>query len=173
MAKDEQVSEVRRRKMIAEEAFLIAERRGFRGETIADWLEAEAIVDARLAKAAGRPQQSADIEQADAGREAPAAHSRDASGPSQFDEQLALVNERLRALRKKLGEAGTSAREELSRDIEQLAKLRDRFRKKRDEIRRKGADAGGLARQQAANIWQEINGIINRVKPRKKPARRQ
>jgi hypothetical protein len=170
MAKGGQVSEDRRRQMVAEQAFLIAERNGFRGEPLADWIEAEAIVDARLIHTAGRVQHSADSGHADAGVPPPAARSQDAGGSCQLDEQLALVNERLRALRKKPGEAGSGAREELARDIEQLAKLRDRFRKKRDDIRSKGADASASARQQAANIWQEITGIIDRVKPRKKPA---
>lgn len=40
-----------RQRMIAEEAYLIAERRGFQGDmAMEDWLQAEAIIDNRFAK---------------------------------------------------------------------------------------------------------------------------
>ena len=46
------VSESRRREMIANEAYLLAERRGFTpGHEVEDWAAAEAQVDARLAHA--------------------------------------------------------------------------------------------------------------------------
>jgi len=172
MTKSGRVSEDQRRQMIADEAFLRAERRGFGGDAVSDWLEAEAVVDARLDQAA-----DADAAQpADTGEQStPAATTRgdERTWSSQLDEQLAMANERLRALRTRLADAKAGAREELSRDIEQLARLRDRFRKKRDEIRRKGEDAGEKARQQAAEIWQDISQIFERMKPRKKSRRRE
>lgn len=46
-----QVDAEQRHCLIAEEAYLIAEQRGFQGEdALADWLQAEACVDAKLMK---------------------------------------------------------------------------------------------------------------------------
>lgn len=42
-----------RRRMIAEAAFLRAEQRGFRGDPMQDWLDAESEVDARLLRRDG------------------------------------------------------------------------------------------------------------------------
>jgi hypothetical protein len=38
-----------RHALIAEAAFYIAEQHGFQGDALDDWLQAEAIIDARLA----------------------------------------------------------------------------------------------------------------------------
>jgi DNA anti-recombination protein RmuC len=190
MIKSSRVSEDQRRQMIADEAFLRAERRGFGGDAVSDWLEAEAVVDARLEQSADAAQpadtgsqHSAPVGQSvndplrsESGEQrtpTPAGSSDQRTWSSQLDEQLAMANERLRALRTRLADAKAGAREELSRDIEQLAKLRDRFRKKRDEIHRKGEGAGDKARQQAAEIWQDISQIFERIKPRKKSLRRE
>ena len=49
--KGQSASEDERRRMIAEEAYLIAERRGFQGDlAMNDWLQAEANIDNRFAK---------------------------------------------------------------------------------------------------------------------------
>jgi hypothetical protein len=42
------VSPEQRRRMIAEAAYYRAQRRGFRGDPVRDWAEAEAEIDAQL-----------------------------------------------------------------------------------------------------------------------------
>jgi Protein of unknown function (DUF2934) len=48
-AKMDPIRQLERREMIAREAYLLAEQRGFDGgDPVADWLEAEAVVDRML-----------------------------------------------------------------------------------------------------------------------------
>ena len=49
MTRTSVITDEQRHAMIAEEAYLIAERRGFQGDcALDDWLQAEAEIDARL-----------------------------------------------------------------------------------------------------------------------------
>ncbi|MBN1239418.1 MAG: DUF2934 domain-containing protein [Gammaproteobacteria bacterium] len=140
----QEVTEDQRRQMIAEAAYLRAERRGFNGgDPLNDWLEAETEVDARLRETGGK-----DLLE-------------------ELDERLAVANRRLRSFKKKLSGMKADAREEWTHDVEKLEKLRDRFRKRLDEIRTQGEHASEKKKAQADKIWREISGVIERVSARK------
>jgi hypothetical protein len=133
-----------REKMIADAAYFRAEQRGFQnGDPLKDWLQAEAEVDARLRRSGGK-----DYVQ-------------------ELDEKLAIVNEKLRTFRKKVSGMKIDVREEWTYDVDKLAKLRDRFKKRLKEIQAQGELASEKSKAQADKIWQEISGLIDRVSARK------
>ena len=133
-----------REKMIADAAYFRAEQRGFQGgDPLNDWLQAEAEVDARLRRSGGK-----DYVQ-------------------ELDEKLAIVNEKLRTFRKKVSGMKIDVREEWTYDVDKLAKLRDRFKKRLKEIQAQGELASEKSKAQADKIWQEISGLIDRVSARK------
>lgn len=139
-----QVSEETRRQMIAEAAYFRARQRGFGGgDPVSDWLEAEDEVDAEL--------------------------SRNGSGefPGGLEERLAVANEWLKVMRKKLGGLTSEAREEWETDIAKLARLRDRLRIRAREIRERSDQAAERAKGQAEKVWDEISDILERVSARK------
>jgi hypothetical protein len=130
--------------MIADAAYFRAEQRGFQGgDPLRDWLQAEAEVDARLRRSGGKDH------------------------VAELDEKLAIVNEKLRTFRKKVSGMKTDVREEWAYDVDKLAKLRDRFRKRLKEIQAQGELATEKSKAQADKIWQEISGLIDRVSARK------
>jgi hypothetical protein len=130
--------------MIADAAYFRAERRGFNGgDPVADWLAAEAEVDARLRAIDGK------------------------SVLEELDERLAVANGRLRAFKKKLSGMKADVREEWTQDIEKLAKLRDKFQTRLEEIRAQGERASEKAKAQTDKIWHEISDLIERVSSRK------
>lgn len=144
MTTAQRVTEHQRRQMIADAAYFRAERRGFDGgDPMADWLEAETEVDAGLREIGGK------------------------SLLEELDARLAVANGRLRAFEKKLSGTTAGAREEWTQDIEKLAKLCDKFKKRLDEIRDQGEHAGEKAKAQADKIWHEISDIIERMSSRK------
>lgn len=143
------VSEDQRRRMIADTAYFRAERRGFDGgDPVADWIEAEAEVDARL-RAAG---------------------SGGASGT--LDERLATANESLAALRAKLADVTSTAAEEWRQDVERLSGLRDSLKLRLDEVREYGGHAAEQAQQRAEKIWEEISELLRRFASRRKDSDR-
>jgi DNA anti-recombination protein RmuC len=131
--------------MIADAAYFRAERRGFNGaDPVPDWLEAEAEVDAQL-RAMGSKRLLEEL-----------------------DERLAVANGRLRAFKKRLSGMKADVREEWAQDVEKLAKLRDKFQKRLEEIRERGEHASEKAKVQADKIWHEISDVIERVSSRQK-----
>lgn len=136
-------SEVERRRMIADAAYYRAERRGFSGgDPVADWLEAEAEVEARLREPGG------------------------GDFLAELDERLAVANGRLRAFKKKLSGMRADIRAEWAHDAERLVTLRDRLKNDLEEIRTRGEHASEKARAKADKIWHEISEIIERSSSR-------
>jgi DNA anti-recombination protein RmuC len=134
----------RREKMIADAAYFRAEQRGFQGgDPLNDWVEAEAEVDARLRNSGGRDHLA------------------------ELDEKLAIANEKLRTFRKKISGMKIDVREEWADDIDKLASLRDRFRKRLGEIRAQGEHASEKLQAQADKLWLEISELVDRVSSRK------
>lgn len=131
--------------MVADAAYFLAERRGFAGgDPLADWLQAEAELDARM-------------------------HKTDSDHLfGHLEEQLAAVDKKLKAVRKKVAGVTAEGRREWQRDIEKLAKLRDTFHKRLEECRRKGVNAGEKARQQAEKIGTEISEVLRRIERKSK-----
>ena len=136
------ISDEQRRRMIEEAAYFRAERRGFGGgDTLLDWVEAETEIDARLREQAHETLLAT------------------------LEERLAAVGEKLRSLRKKRNNAGTSAAAESVGNAEALARLRDALAARLTEIRAQGRDASEKAQQQAENIWDDISRLIEKMKP--------
>jgi hypothetical protein len=141
--KMQEPNEAKRRRMIADAAYFRAERRGFSGgDPVADWLAAEAEVDARLRESGGR------------------------DFLDELDERLAVANGRLRAFKKKLTGMKADVRAEWAQDVERLAQLRDKLEKGLEQIRTQGEHAGEKARAQADKVWHEISDIIERARSR-------
>jgi hypothetical protein len=135
------VQEEQRRHMIASAAYLRAERRGFtNGDPVTDWLEAEAEIDAALART--------DL-------------------LTQLEARLALVNRELVELKERMSRIRSDARDKLAEDLAKLAKLRDGFQGKVDVLRRQGEQAGEKAKQQAEKAWAQMARALDRVSVRK------
>lgn len=136
------VSADQRRQMIAEAAYFRAERRGFTGgDSVADWVEAEAEVDARLRK----------IEAARL--------------VEHLSDGVASATKKLTSLKRKASTLAAGARAEVHRDIDRLGELRDSLRMKVEEIRAQGERAGDAAVQQAERVWRDLTDAMRRLGP--------
>lgn len=137
----QRVGSERRRQMIAEAAYLRAEKRGFNGgDAVHDWMEAEREVDAHLQ------------------------HARPRLSIEQLEAQLASANEKLKALSKKVEGMKADAHKEWQQDLDKLAKLRDTFEHRLRELREQGGQAAGKARQHAENVWHELSEALQRMR---------
>jgi septation ring formation regulator EzrA len=129
----------------AEAAYFRAERRGFNGgDAVADWLEAEAEIDRRLRERAHQ------------------------GLLEKLDERLTLSDGRLRAFKRKVSRMKKETREQWEQDVEKLAKLQDRLRKKVEWMRAQDGRAGEKVERQAEKIWAEMSDIVERVGARGK-----
>jgi hypothetical protein len=137
------MSETRREQMVAEAAYFLAEHRGFNGgDPVADWLQAEAEVDARL----GERQRL----------------------PERLEERLETVNRKLKTARRKLAGMTADVRDEWQRDVEKLTSMRDGLRERLGKLREQGADAGEKTRQQLERAWDEASELLHRLDRRVK-----
>jgi predicted nuclease with TOPRIM domain len=133
------IDKTEREQRIAEGAYFRAERRGFvGGDPVADWMDAEQEVDAEL----GRREHGRWLDELEA--------------------RLETVGEKLKALRKKASGLGAEARKEIEQDVQKLARLRDAFEKRLEEIRAQSMQAGQRAKEHAEALWSEISAIIDR-----------
>ncbi|HUO66830.1 MAG TPA: DUF2934 domain-containing protein, partial [Gammaproteobacteria bacterium] len=126
------VTEEQRRQMIAEAAYFRAERRGFGGDSVGDWIEAESEIDDRLRQ----------IDQKYL--------------LASLDEGIAVATKKVSAMKRKASTAAASARANLQRDVEQLVTLRDFVRAKAKELRDEGTRAGELAFHQAERACHDL-----------------
>jgi hypothetical protein len=133
------VSDAQRRQMIEEAAYFRAERSGFTGDPLADWLAAEAEVDAAIS----RMESTHLLEQLENG--------------------LLVAQRRIKTLNKKLAD---DARAEWRDDVAKLVELKDALRDKVDDLRAQGEQAGHRARQQAEKLWDEISDTMRRAAAR-------
>lgn len=135
------VSDDQRRQMIAEAAYYLAERRGFDGgDPVADWLQAEAEVNAMLGDTQGIV--------------------------DRLEERLATLNRRLKSARRKLATLTAEAREEWEEELEKFSEQRDRLQEKLADFRRRGAEAGEKARQQLEKARAEAAELLRRLELR-------
>jgi DUF2934 family protein len=136
------VTQDKRRQMIAEAAYFRAERRGFDGgDSLADWIEAEAEVDERLRRI-------------------------DAAGVLEsLSDGVESATKKLAAMKRKASTLATSARVQVNRDVDRLVELRDSLRVKVRELRAQGEHAGDVAVQQAQRAWQELADAMRRLGP--------
>jgi flagellar biosynthesis/type III secretory pathway chaperone len=134
------VTEDQRQQMIAEAAYFLAERRGFNGgDSVADWIEAEAEVDERLRRI-------------DA-----------ASVLESLTDGVESATKKLAEMKRKASTLASGARVQVNRDIDRLGELRDSLRVKVKELRAQGEHAGDVAVQQAERVWQELADAMRRL----------
>jgi hypothetical protein len=136
----DRVTEDQRQRMIAEAAYFLAERRGFNGgDSVADWIEAEAEVDERLRRI-------------DA-----------ASVLESLRDGVESATKKLAEMKRKASTLASGARVQVNRDIDRLGELRDALRVKVKELRAQGEHAGDVAVQQAERVWQELGDQMRRL----------
>ena len=136
------VSADQRRQMIAEAAYFRAARRGFSaGDSVADWLEAEAEINERLRKI----EAARLLESLAAGVES--------------------ATRKLASMKRKASTLAAGGRAEVHRDIDRLGQLRDSLRVKLKDLRAQGERAGDAAVQQAEGIWHDLTDAIRRLGP--------
>ena len=145
MSSQHKVTSSQRQQMIAEAAYFKAQRRGFDGgDSVRDWCEAEAEIDARLLQL------------------------EDGQLVERIEEALESAARRLAAVRRKVARLSSEARREWERDLDKLAALRETLKPKVVEIKERGAQAGRIAREQAEKIREEIAEIVQRLEAKGK-----
>jgi hypothetical protein len=147
MASQKKVTSEQRRQMIAEAAYLRAERRGFGGDAVRDWCEAEAEVDARLRQLDDAAQYLQRIEDA-----------------------LETAGKRLAAARRKAASLSAAARAEWQKDVDKLVVLREALKPQLAELKEQGERAGQVLREQAERVGAEIAELVRHVEAKAKHA---
>jgi len=133
MASDHKVSAAQRRQMIAEAAYFRAEKRGFDGgDSLQDWCEAEAEVDARLR----------DLD--------------DEHLVARAEETLEAARKRLASAKRKMAHLSAEARAEWHREHDRLVELCDSLQLPLAEIRERGAHAVEALRGQVEKLRGQI-----------------
>jgi predicted nucleic acid-binding Zn-ribbon protein len=144
MMSQSKVTPDERDRMIAEAAYYKAEQRGFAaGDTVRDWCEAEAEVDARLRRL--------EIEQ----------------WLDRLEDGMAAAAKRISALKRKMTGLSSEARTEWQRDLDRLKNLREDLRPTLAELRKQGEDAGARLRDRAEKLRAEIAEVVAKVAARK------
>lgn len=145
MSSEHKITSNQRRQMIAEAAYFRAERRGFNGgDTVRDWCEAEAEIDAELRKRA------------------------DGELVERVEEALEAAAKRLAAARRKLARLSSDARGEWERDLDSLVGLRDSLKPKLAELKEQGERAGRKVREQTARIGADLSELVRRLEAKSK-----
>jgi chromosome segregation ATPase len=144
MMSQSKVTPNERERMIAEAAYYKAEHRGFAaGDTVRDWCEAEAEVDARLRRL--------EVEQ----------------WLDWLEDGMAAAAKRMSALKRKMTGLSSEARTEWQRDLDKLKALREDLKPTLDELRKQGEDAGARLRDHAERLRAEIAELVAKVSARK------
>jgi chromosome segregation ATPase len=145
MPRIQKVSPGERDKMIAEAAYFRAEQRGFKGgDPLADWVQAEAEINARLSL------------------------KRDSHLLDTLEQRVATASGKLKALRKRVSGMKADVRREWQVDVDRLAELRNSLAARLGEIQERGEHATRKAQKQAEKIWEEIADIVQRTSPRRR-----
>jgi phosphatidylserine/phosphatidylglycerophosphate/cardiolipin synthase-like enzyme len=140
MSSQHRVTDSQRQQMIAEAAYFRAERRGFNGgDTVRDWYEAEAEIDAELRKRA------------------------DGELVERIEEALEAAAKRLAAARRKIARLSSVARVEWERDLDKAAALRDALKPKLAELKEQGERAGRKLREQTEKIGADLAELMRRL----------
>jgi phosphatidylserine/phosphatidylglycerophosphate/cardiolipin synthase-like enzyme len=145
MSSQNKVTDSQRQQMIAEAAYFRAERRGFNGgDTVRDWCEAEAEIDAQLRMRV------------------------DGELVERVEEALETAAKRLAAARRKLARLSSDARGEWERDLDKLAALRDALKPKLAELKEQGERAGRKVREQTEKIGADLAELMRRLEAKSK-----
>ena len=145
MSSQQKVTSRQRQQMIAEAAYFRAERRGFNaGDTVRDWCEAEAEIDAQLREIEG------------------------GQLVERIEEVLDAAAKRLAAARRGLARLSSDARGEWERDLDKLAALRDTLKPKLAELKEQGDGAGRKLREQVEKTRHDIAELVRRLEAKAK-----
>jgi hypothetical protein len=145
MSSQHKVTNSQRQQMIAEAAYFRAERRGFNGgDTVRDWCEAEAEIDAQLRKL------------------------EDGQLVERVEEVLDAAATRLAAARRKIARLSSDARGEWERDLDRLVALRDSLKPKLAELKEQGERAGRRLREQTEKIGADLSELMRRLEAKSK-----
>lgn len=156
------VSAHRRREMIAEAAYYRAQKRGFTGgDPVADWVAAEAEIDALLGT--GRAPRTAPISRRTAVKRDVVAQGLGQELTKRLEEAATTATRRLSTLRRKLARITGKERGDVERDVERLAELRDRVRASLKELAQHGEGASREVRKRAETVRAEIGAALERV----------
>ena len=145
MSSQRKMTSSQRQQMIAEAAYFKAERRRFDGgDSVRDWCEAEAEIDARLLQLEDGPL------------------------VERIEEALQSAAKQLAAVRRKAVRLSSEARAEWERDLDRLAALRDTLKPKLVELKEQGERAGRIVREQAEKIRDEMAEVVQRLEAKAK-----
>lgn len=145
MSSQHKVTNSQRQQMIAEAAYFRAERRGFDGgDTVRDWYEAEAEIDAELRKL------------------------EDGQLVERVEEVLEAAAKGLAAARRKLARLSSDARSEWERDLDKLVALRDALKPKLAELKEQGERAGRMLREQTEKTGADLAELMRRLETKGK-----
>ena len=132
-----------RHRLIAETAYFLAQERSFTGgDPVADWIEAERRVDRQLSALATARM----LELLESG--------------------VATAARKLGVLRRRVSTLATSARTELSADVDKLDALKASLRGKLHELKECGDQVSEKALHQAENAWKEFSDVLQRATAR-------
>jgi len=145
MSSQHKVTNSQRQQMIAEAAYFRAERRGFNGgDTVRDWCEAEAEIDAQLREL------------------------EDGELVERVEEALEAAAKTLAAARRKIARLTSDARGEWERDLDKLVALRDALKPKLAELKDQGERAGRRVREQTDKIGADLSELMRRLEAKSK-----
>lgn len=145
MSSQHKVTNSQRQQMIAEAAYFRAERRGFDGgDTVRDWYEAEAEIDAELRKL------------------------EEEQLVERVEEVLEAAAKGLAAARRKLARLSSDARSEWERDLDKLVALRDALKPKLAELKEQGERAGRMLREQTEKTGADLAELMRRLETKGK-----
>jgi hypothetical protein len=145
MSSQHKVTNSQRQQMIAEAAYFRAERRGFNGgDTVRDWCEAEAEIDAQLREL------------------------EDGELVERVEEALEAAAKTLAAARRKIARLTSDARGEWERDLDKLVALRDALKPKLAELKEQGERAGRRVREQTDKIGADLSELMRRLEAKSK-----
>ncbi len=137
--------------MIAEVAYYRAERRGFQGgDPVADWLEAEAEIEALL-QGASRP-----------GKEKTAKEAFQ----EKLETQLREWDKKLDGLKGKAKKAKAELRHDFEAQLEALRAQRAATHDKLQELRQRSGDAWEDLKEGAEKAWDEMQKAIDSIAAR-------
>jgi ABC-type transporter Mla subunit MlaD len=126
--------------MIAEAAYVRAERRGFvGGDPLADWLDAEAEVDARL-KSAPEP-----------------------GVADRLEEQFSAATAKLKEIGEEIAGLKAEARERWQEDLAEVRRVRGLLRKRLQRLQQQGRKASEQTRQEAERVAGEFSEMVHDI----------
>lgn len=134
--------------MITEAAYYRAERRGFHGgDPVADWLEAEAEIEAML-RGASEPDKEKTAKEA---------------FQEKLETQLREWDKKLDGLKKKAKKAKTDLRHDLEAQLEALRAQRAAAHDKLQELRQRSENAWEDLKEGAEKTWDEMQKAIDNI----------